>query len=265
MTIYCNVSGSERKRLVTALAKWLTNESGELVKAKYLGAPSFAYQIGEFTVGADGAVSCPVAPPARLHDVARVLSLAGFEPDTREISASETVCAETDNLTEDSGIDTTLADSITEQDDGTLSLTILLPRSAFTADQFENFKKIVAGKQSLLKKVFDADELDIIDDAENGRIALPWVRNGSDLNAMQHYARFIEAMASLAQNAHRVLGKERPIESEKYAMRCFLLRLGFIGDEYKETRKFLLRNLSGSSAWKNRQTAKELRQEANQQ
>ncbi len=33
-----------------------------------------------------------------------------------------------------------------------------------------------------------------------------------------------------------------------HAFRCFLLRLGFIGDEYKTTRKILLRNLTGSYA-----------------
>lgn len=39
-------------------------------------------------------------------------------------------------------------------------------------------------------------------------------------------------------------------DNEKYAFRCFLLRLGFIGDEYKADRKVLLKNLSGSSAFK---------------
>ena len=40
-------------------------------------------------------------------------------------------------------------------------------------------------------------------------------------------------------------------KNEKYAFRCFLLRLGFIGEEYKVERKILLKNLTGSSAFKN--------------
>ena len=40
------------------------------------------------------------------------------------------------------------------------------------------------------------------------------------------------------------------MDNEKYAFRCFLLRLGFIGNEYKSQRKILLRNLTGSSAFK---------------
>ena len=45
--------------------------------------------------------------------------------------------------------------------------------------------------------------------------------------------------------------KEKPAENEKYTFRCFLLRLGFIGNEYKHERKILLKNLTGSSAFKN--------------
>ena len=40
------------------------------------------------------------------------------------------------------------------------------------------------------------------------------------------------------------------MDNEKYAFRCFLLRLGFIGEEFKQSRKILLSNLDGSSAFK---------------
>ena len=43
---------------------------------------------------------------------------------------------------------------------------------------------------------------------------------------------------------------EKDVTNEKYAFRCFLLRLGFIGAEYKADRKILLKNLTGSSAFK---------------
>lgn len=39
--------------------------------------------------------------------------------------------------------------------------------------------------------------------------------------------------------------------NDKYAMRCWLLRLGFIGDEWKEVREHLLKNLQGNAAWRN--------------
>jgi CRISPR/Cas system-associated protein endoribonuclease Cas2 len=47
-----------------------------------------------------------------------------------------------------------------------------------------------------------------------------------------------------------VTATEKPTDNEKYAFRCFLLRLGFIGSEYKTYRKILLKNLTGNSAFK---------------
>ena len=54
----------------------------------------------------------------------------------------------------------------------------------------------------------------------------------------------------MARTQRRVTAKERDTGNDKYAFRCFLLRLGFIGPEYKQERKILLRNLIGSSAFK---------------
>ena len=43
---------------------------------------------------------------------------------------------------------------------------------------------------------------------------------------------------------------DKEVENEKYAFRCFLLRLGFIGDDSKVARRILLQNLSGNSAFR---------------
>ena len=56
----------------------------------------------------------------------------------------------------------------------------------------------------------------------------------------------------------RVTAKEKPVENEKFAFRVFLIRLGFVGDEYKVARKILLNNLSGNSAFKNGMPSKEV-------
>ena len=54
----------------------------------------------------------------------------------------------------------------------------------------------------------------------------------------------------MAINQKRVNVSERIVENEKYAFRCFLLRLGFIGVDYKTHRKILLSKLTGSSAFR---------------
>lgn len=54
----------------------------------------------------------------------------------------------------------------------------------------------------------------------------------------------------MTKKQKRINSTENSIENEKYAFRCFLLRLGFIGAEYKDERKILLQNLSGTSDFK---------------
>ena len=55
----------------------------------------------------------------------------------------------------------------------------------------------------------------------------------------------------MSKEQKRINSTEKKVSNEKYAFRCFLLRLGFIGEEYKTDRRILLKNLTGSSAFKN--------------
>ena len=74
--------------------------------------------------------------------------------------------------------------------------------------------------------------------------------NGTDPDAVKAYTHFVTALCEMARNQKRITSKEKDTDNDKYAFRCFLLRLGFIGESYKQERKILLRNLSGSSAFK---------------
>ena len=67
---------------------------------------------------------------------------------------------------------------------------------------------------------------------------------------IEAYLKLIVALGEMAQNAKRVILKDKEVENQKYAFRCFLLRLGFVGPECKKERKVLLKNLAGSSAFK---------------
>jgi hypothetical protein len=67
---------------------------------------------------------------------------------------------------------------------------------------------------------------------------------------VEAYGKLVCALCDMASKQKRVTAKEQHPANQRYAFRCFLLRLGFIGTEYKKTRSSLLKNLSGSSAWK---------------
>ena len=58
------------------------------------------------------------------------------------------------------------------------------------------------------------------------------------------------AMSAQAINSKRASAEVLQNGNDKYAMRCWLLRLGMIGDEFKTTREHLLKNLSGNAAWR---------------
>ena len=126
-------------------------------------------------------------------------------------------------------------------------LSISIPRSSMTDDQISNLKALVRSKRSLIQNALRTDSLEIIVDDE--KISFPWFE--SDAEGMENYSIFITALCDTARKLHRVNTKEeKAVENKKYAFRCFLLRLGLIGDSYKETRKVLMRNLSGSAAFR---------------
>ena len=133
-------------------------------------------------------------------------------------------------------------------------LTITVPASDFTKSALTNLQKLIDSKASLLKKSLNTDDLSI--QITDGKIAFPWFHNISPLHAAT-YTKLVEAICRMAKAAKRVTSVDKPVESEKYVMRIWLLRLGFNGPENKHARAILLQNLSGQSAFRYAAAAEE--------
>ena len=114
---------------------------------------------------------------------------------------------------------------------------------------------ILEAKGSLIRKALGVDDLRF--EIKEDRIAFPWFTKMPEAAEAKAYAEFISLLCKLSKELRRTSSKETPAANEKYAFRCFLLRLGFIGSEYKESRRILLKNLSGNSSWKNGAPEKE--------
>ncbi|RVU55818.1 virulence protein [Anaerosphaera multitolerans] len=221
MVIKYNVTGTDRKRLVTALSK-LTG-----VKAKYLGMPSMAYEVGDFIIDKNGTLELTgKAEGEEIESVAEHLLSEGFTPmeETKATEGAQTA------------------------DSGTFGLCISMPRNSFTDTALENVKAIIQVKGELIRHALRLDDLPIKISEEE--VSFPWFEEMPTPEEVQAYTHFISALCEMARNQKRITVKEKETPNEKYAFRCFLLRLGFIGKEYKEERKILLRNLTGSSAFK---------------
>ena len=123
-----------------------------------------------------------------------------------------------------------------------------MPKSTLDALALDNLRILLEAKGSLIKKALGVDALPITE--EDDKVCFPWFSGEPTADEVKAYSHFVSALCEMARNAKRVTAKEKETDNEKYAFRCFLLRLGFIGDAYKTERKILLRNLSGSSAFK---------------
>ena len=222
-----SVTGNDRKALVKAIAD-LTGD-----KAVYKFMPTCAYEIGDITVDKEGGVTCEDAD--KLERIIHSLIADGFTPeDTEEVESTD-------------------EETTAENDDEATGLTVSLPLDKVAVGNLTN---LLIAKESLIKKALGIDDLGI--EITEDTVSFPWFTEIPEPDAVKAYTHFIAALGKMSRDLKRISATEKEIHNEKYAFRCFLLRLGFIGNEYKAERKILLKNLSGNSSWKNGAPEKEL-------
>ena len=212
MKIDFNLKGAERKELVKAISR-ITG-----IKAEYQGMPTTNFVIGDFTVTAEGALvyDDKIDAGGLLNELAE----AGFE-GTADKSEGKELKVPEPNI-----------------------LTIEMPADKVNT---ENLQKLLDAKRALICKALGIDSLAF--EIHEDRVSFPWFIDPAPDHAMA-YTQFIAAICKMSTEQKRITARVREVDNEKYAFRCFLLRLGFIGDEFKKSRKILLANLDGSSAFK---------------
>ncbi len=233
-----NRTGAERKALVQAMGEILE------VKPRYLGMPTAAYEVDYFHIDRTGAVEFDDRA-----DSEEIENLLERLAERAIVAASAETAQEGGTVGETAEPDNYAEAPETAPQEANVGLTVAMPREAFTDAALENLRKLVNAKGSLIKKALAASSLPIETDGD--KVSFPWFAEGQDSESVKAYTHFIVALCDMARKQKRITAKEKPADNEKYAFRCFLLRLGFIGAEYKGERKILLKNLSGSSAFKN--------------
>lgn len=74
--------------------------------------------------------------------------------------------------------------------------------------------------------------------------------NGLHAGQLKSYIQLCLALSQMAKDAKAASSKPQQHDNPKYAMRTWLLRLGFIGDEFKTAREFLTKRLSGDASFR---------------
>ena len=80
-------------------------------------------------------------------------------------------------------------------------------------------------------------------------------QNGLHAGQLNSYIQLCLALSQMAKEVRTASPKPQQNENPKYAMRTWLLRLGFIGDEFKTARDLLTKRLDGDAAFRSGRAA----------
>ena len=222
----------DRKELVKILGEHFG------VKPKYLGVPSFQYQI---------------ETPKETYIIDRegkIMTSLGVEVEFEELLAGP---------------------------EEPIGYELEIPMDGHSGRTLRNIVNMIYSKQPLIKKALGIEENIVEEDfvikineadinsVDSFERALNKIEEGGhpgiEFDFQEKSITFkhtgTEAatwlFALINKNAKaqsRALAKVKPTDNEKYTFRTWLTRLGMIGDEYKEIRRELLQNLSGNSAFR---------------
>lgn len=212
---------TDRKPFVKALEE-ITG-----TKAIYKKTPTYAYEVDYFTITREGNLTFnDMADSEEIERVLEALAQHGFTYESAEYDEPQ-------------------PDVFDEEASEETGLTVSLPLDKVAAGNLTN---LLEAKGSLIRKALGIDDLRIL--ITEDAISFPWFSTLPEPDEVSAYTHFIAALCKMSKDQKRISNVEKPVDNEKYAFRCFLLRLGFIGNKYKTERKILLRNLTGSAAFK---------------
>ena len=228
MTIeFTGVTGENRKELAKAIAE-ATEQP-----CVYQGTPGYMYKIGPYYVNREGQVEADeFADPKEISQLLLALRARDYVP-TADWSMLEKPPAidEMEACISEPGVD---------------GIVLTFPKNGMDAQSADNLRKLVSGKEWLLRMALESGPLAIDEDEDT--LHFPWLAGTAPHELLEACALLIAAMIKLAKKQKRVILIANETDNPRYAFRCFLLRLGFIGDAYRGARKALMRDIPGNGA-----------------
>ncbi|MBR4538448.1 MAG: hypothetical protein IKO52_06340 [Clostridia bacterium] len=269
---------NDRKALVKAIADELGTTS------TYLRAPTYAYQVGDYTVDRDGNIIGEDF--AALYDF---LWRNGLLPEEIAANLEAPAVAQSDDEasdseeTEDAAEQETPADSEAEP---VTSMEITIPAHDVTVGQLKNLTFMLYARQALINRMTRSDCLNIPDilierlkeeppetledftsllddskaiagmtgfDFQDGKVSMAFPFDETEPTKWTAYANLLNRIYDAAVKATRVFPDkvEPDAQNEKYLAHTWLQRLGYSGADFKAERKILLRHLTGYCAFAN--------------
>ncbi len=242
---------ADRKQLVKAL------EEATGLKSKYLFSPTFAYAIGPYTVDRTGALV--VEDEAAEEGIIRGLAAKGFIDLVFEEQTSTVVSLPT------AGHDGRSLRNLVFM---LHSKGLLLSKAVGKPGLYRVSEKLIIELDKRTPQSIE-DLLSILEAA--GDEALKGIRvkphkicfyfpMTEDPDQIHTYMQLATLMAKTAREQRWVQPDSCKDTNEKYTFRVWLMRLGMMGEEYKDARRILLKNLKGNTAFRTKsqeETARE--------
>lgn len=186
-------------------------------EARYLKAPTMAYQIGQYRLTRDAHLEGPE-----------------LTEHLRQVLASRGV-------------------TITAPEDE-VGLVIMVPAAELGEQGRDNLTALMRAYGPLIARALGLPApagVEYIRHEDAGLVArFAWFTTLPDAEVASACQDFITALVAMAKTARRVRGRAPQSDNDRYAMRTFLNRLGLTGDEHKATRRVLTRRLAGNGAWR---------------
>ena len=218
--------GKERKPLVMAI------EDITGIKGVYtMKAPTqFAYVFdneGDYIILAkDGTLTADNWVVAKLEQAGFVGEIESDDGEVEEVVKDESEAAES---------------AIAED-----TITIEIPKQGSLSDEkLQNLLKLAESKHTLITKALGRP-LIIQDGGENVQFVFPFI---DEFGIANIYSQLAYAMVRYVKKHQRVTAVEKEVESEKFALRAWMVKLGMNGAEYSACRKWFMRNLSGNASF----------------
>lgn len=240
----------DRKEMVKRLGEFLE------VKPKYLGAPTFAYVIvtedETYTIDRQGTIRnsngnakhyneiVNLAEPNKNSEAAALPQLDGLEITLPLAGHTGNTLRNLVNMLYSKQHLITIAFELNEP----------LMDDAFPEDLSEQKTATLGDFQKALEEIGREKTPNLVFDFENETFTIKLAVHGFDSETVAAFQDLIAFIDRNAKKQKRASFKQSQDENPKYSFRTWLIRLGMNGPEYKTTRKVLLKNLSGSAAYR---------------
>lgn len=183
------------------------------VNPVYAGTPSFDYLIGQARLDRDWVLHLP--EDIDTDALTEMVITAGFAPKGEEYG-----------------------------------LTLAFPTTRWDEATAAKLDALLAAKGALIAKALGIPATPMNLNAVEETVEFAWFEQLPNAEVIEAASVLLQLMIEHAKTATRISPKPPAPGNDKYAMRCWLLQLGMIGEGYKTARRVLLANLEGNAAWK---------------